>query len=353
MNLTNGEHTLIAIRPFEMKDEDYQLAVDIGNAVSTEYPETLEEWKEWDEKRSKAVKWGRYFAELDGLTVGYAFYIQNLWINHPGKLSVGVRVLPDYRKRGVGTALWEHLSVEVEKFDPLRLRTGTREDCVEGVRFAQKLGFTESMRDWESRLDPASLNLAEWERYYRRMAEEGIDIKTVVELESDPNRDRKLYELEWAIDRDVPSPEPPSKVPFEEFQKVWERTNLIPDAWFVAVEKGEYVGMTNLWSSQAETDVLYVGLTGAIRSHRGRGIATAVKLKSIEFARQRGIREIRTWNETRNEAILDINNRMGFVRQPAHIDFIKEVREERPEDADLTIVPRPEEETTAEGAAAQ
>ena len=63
---------MITIRPFEMKDEDYQLAAEIGNAVWTEYPETLQELKESDEKQSMAVKWGRYFAELDGQTVGFA-----------------------------------------------------------------------------------------------------------------------------------------------------------------------------------------------------------------------------------------------------------------------------------------
>ena len=238
LNLTNGERNLITIRPFEMKDEDYQLAADIGNAVWTEYPETLQELKESDEKQSKAVKWGRYFAELDGQTVGFAYYSQSLWINHPGKLAVDVMALPGYRNRGVGTALWQHLCREVEQFDPLRLRTVTREDYEDGVRFAQKFGFTEKMRDWESRLDPATLNLAEWKRYPRRIAEQGIEIKTVVELASDPNRDRKLYELGWAVDRDVPSTEPPSKLPFEEFQKVWERTNLVPDAWFVALHNG-------------------------------------------------------------------------------------------------------------------
>lgn len=259
-------------------------------------------------------------------------------MNHPGKLYVGVEVLPEFRRRGVGTALWERLHQEVQQFDPLRLLGHTREDYEDGVRFAQKLGFNECMRDWESRLDPNSLDMEEWGRFPQSAAEQGIDFKTVSELKSDPNRDRKLYELEWLIDRDVPSPEPPSKVPFEEFQKVWERTNLIPDAWFVALDGGEYVGMTNLWSSQANAELLYVGLTGVIRSHRKRGIAMALKVLSVEYALKNGINEIRTWNETNNQAMLGINNRLGFVRQPAHIEFMKSMREERPEDEHLKIV---------------
>ncbi len=339
---------MITIRPFEQNDEDYRQAVDITNSVWPEYPDTVEEWKEGDEKRSKLLKVGRFFAELDGQKVGFANYGQSLWVNHPGKLFVGVAVLPEFRKRGVGTALWEHLCQEVQQFDPLRLLAHTREDYEEGIRFAQKLGFNECMRDWESRLDPASLDLDEWGRYARQVAEQGIEIKTVAELESDPNRDRKLYELEWLIDRDVPSPEPPSKVAFEEFQKIWARTNLLPDAWFVAIDNGEYVGMTNLWTSQANAKLLYVGITGVTRSHRKRGIAMALKVRSVEYALQKGFSEIRTWNEINNQAMLGINNRLGFVRQPAHIEFRKVMREERPEDANLKIQDSSQEEEKAE-----
>ncbi len=338
---------MITIRPFEQNDEDYRQAVEITNAVWPEYPDTVEEWKESDEKRSKLTKRGRYFAEIEGRPVGFASYSQSLWINHPGKLFVGVEVLPEFRKRGVGTALWERLRQEVQQFDPLRLLAHTREDYEDGIRFAQKLGFNECMRDWESRLNPESLDLDEWSRYPQSVAEQGIEIRTVAELKSDPNRDRKLYELEWLIDRDVPSPEPPSKVPFEEFQKVWERTNLIPDAWFVALDDGEYVGMTNLWTSQANPELLYVGITGVIRSHRKRGIAMALKVLSVEYALKNGFKEIRTWNEINNQAMLGINNRLGFVRQPAHIEFMKAMREERPEDEHLKIAKATDEEREA------
>ena len=340
---------MITIRPFEQKDEDYRRACDIVNAVWVEYPDTVDEWKENDEKRSKLVKSGRFFAEVDGQPVGFANYSQSLWINHPGKLWISINVLPAFRNRGVGTALLQHLYREIERFDPLRVRASTREDYTEGMRFVQKHGFTEQMRDWESRLDPASVNMADWERYPRRMAEQGIEIKTVVELASDPDRDRKLYELEWAVDKDVPSPEPPQKLPFEEFQKVWERKGLVQDGWFVALDNGEYVGMTNVWSSQAAPNVLYVGLTGVIRSHRKRGIAMALKLQSIDYVRKQGIGDLRTWNESNNQGMLGINNRLGFVRQPAHIDFVKELRPERPEDAELTLADQAEEDPTAEG----
>ncbi len=331
---------MITIRPFERTNEDYKLAVGIFNAVWGGQEETVKAWKEGDEKRSKDVKWGRFFAEVDGQAVGYASYEQHRRMNHPGKLSVSAIVLPAFRRRGVGTALWQHLCREIEQFDPLRLFIGTRENFPEGVRFAEKLGFVENFRHWESRLEPAAFRLADWAGYSRRVAEQGIEIRAVTEMMSDPERDRKLYELDWALQQDIPSPKPAVQRSFEEFQKVWQRSNLVQDAWFVALDQGEYVGMTEFWSKQADPSLFEIGLTGVLRPHRRRGIAIALKLRGIEFAQHRGIRELRTWNASDNKGILEVNRRLGFVRRPAHIAFVKEVRAERPGDVELTLVSR-------------
>lgn len=329
---------MITIRPFQPTDADYRQAVDIFNAVWVGQEETAQEWKEGDEKRPKTLKWGRFFADLDGQSAGYASYEQQLRLNHPGKLRVSVIVRPAFRRRGVGTALWQHLCRQIEQFDPLRLFIGTRENFPEGIRFVEKRGFDESLRHWESRLELAPFRLADWADHARRVAEQGIEIRSVVELASDTDRDRKLYELGWAIEQDIPSPEPAVKRSFEEFQKVWQRSNLVYDAWFVALDRGEYVGLTEFWLNRGGDPALFdTGGTGVIRSHRRRGIATALKLRGIEFAQQRGIRELRTWNASGNKGILELNRRLGFVRRPAHIAYVKEVRPEQPDDRELTL----------------
>ena len=187
---------MITIRPFEMKDEDYQLAVEVNNAVWVEYPETIDEWKISDENRSRATKWGRFFAEIDGQTVGYAHYTQSLWLNHPGKLWVDVLVLPVFRNRGIGTALWHHLCREIEQFDPLRLLTTTREDYTEGVRFAKKMDFTERMREWESRLDTPKLSSVTADLLRLRMCRAGHGAQDHHLVKSDSNRG--CHVLDWA-----------------------------------------------------------------------------------------------------------------------------------------------------------
>lgn len=158
------------------------------------------------------------------------------------------------------------------------------------------------------------------------MAEQGIDIRSVVDLKTDPDRDRKLYELGWAIAQDIPSSELSVRDSFEEFQKVWQRSNRVQDAWSVALGQGEYVGMTEFWSNQTDPGLFQIGVTGVLRPHRRRGIAIALKLRGIEFAYESGIRELRTWNASDNGGILEVSRRLGFVRKPAHIAYENEVR---------------------------
>lgn len=50
----------------------------------------------------------------------------------------------------------------------------------------------------------------------------------------------------------------------------------------------------------------------------------ALKLKTIEYARAHGYDVIKTWNDSSNVGMLAINEKLGFVRQPAWITFVKE-----------------------------
>ena len=102
----------------------------------------------------------------------------------------------------------------------------------------------------------------------------------------------------------------------------------------MALDRGKYVGMTELWSNQADPELFDIGVTGVLRPHRRRGIAMALKLRGIEFAQRKGIRELSTWNASHNEGILAVKRQLGYVRRPAHIAYVKEVRAE---DGELTL----------------
>jgi GNAT superfamily N-acetyltransferase len=306
--------TQVTIRPFV--PEDYPAAVAVSNAVYAEYADTEDEWRFRDAHRDPQCHFARFVAERDGQLVAIAECGQHPGMYHPRKFFVGVTVHPDWQGQGIGTTLYDHVVASLEPFAPLSFRGNAREDWTRSLRFLAARGYTERMRSWESRLDVAAFDPTPYG---------DAEAKA---LATDPERDRKLYELDRELSQDVPHPEPKTPVSFEWYaERVFGDPGLLPDAWFVAVDRatGQYVGMCQLWHSQASDD-LYNGLTGVLRSHRRRGIALALKLRSIAYARAHGRPTIKTWNESHNRPMLAINEALGFVKQPAWIDFVKVLR---------------------------
>ena len=57
-------------------------------------------------------------------------------------------------------------------------------------------------------------------------------------------------------------------------------------------------------------------------SYRRRGIATALKLRSIEFAKAYGAKELKTDNEE-NNPMYQLNLSLGFRPKPAFLSYKK------------------------------
>ncbi|HVC33576.1 MAG TPA: GNAT family N-acetyltransferase [Chloroflexota bacterium] len=303
--------------------DDYPAVVAVHNAVYPDYPDTEAETRFYDEHRDQKCHFERWVAERDDAVVAVGQFGQAAGWYHPQKFWMELAVHPDHQGRGVGSALYDHILAALRPLDPLVIRAGTREDKDHSVQFLANRGFHEDMRSWESRLDVAAFDPSPYAGVGESARAQGIEIKTLRELAADPNRDAKLYEQDWELEQDVPHPEPLTRIDVAFWEEHTLRNpNLLPDGYFVAVDGDAYVGVSTLWTSQGNDD-LYTGLTGVKRTHRRRGIALALKLRAIAFARTLGRPAIRTWNDSNNRAMLSINERLGFVKQPAWIDYAK------------------------------
>jgi GNAT superfamily N-acetyltransferase len=143
-------------------------------------------------------------------------------------------------------------------------------------------------------------------------------------MKNDPECYTKLHALVQSISEDIPRPEQFTPVSFEQWSAFEMKSpNLVPEGYMIAKDGDKYVGMSTVWKAQKDPKGLYQGLTGVMREYRGRGIAVALKLKVIEFARNNKYEKLKTWNDSTNGPMLGINVKLGFKREVGWITLEK------------------------------
>ncbi len=311
----------------EFTPDDYVAIAEINNAIYPDYRYSADEIRYDDEHfdRTQYI-FKRYVAQVGQRVVGYAEYNHMPHMFHPQKFWVYIGVHPDFQRQGIGRALYERIVSDLLELKAVRAFASAREDYPRSIAFLQKNGFSETRRTWESRLSVNTFDFSKFAHYLERFSAHGLTITTLAEeRQSDPNCLKKLHELYVVIMEDVPHPDQYTPVDFEHFLRYSvEHPDAIAEGYFIAKDGEKYIGQSNLRRSKDEPKDLYQGLTGVRREYRGKSVAMALKLKTIEYARAHGYEIIKTWNDSTNVGMLAINEKLGFVRQPAWITFVKE-----------------------------
>ena len=88
----------------------------------------------------------------------------------------------------------------------------------------------------------------------------------------------------------------------------------------MALDGDEYVGDSMLALNLADPTKLQTDLTDVIRSHRRRGIATALKVHALSKAKTTEAEFVETDNEE-NNPMFGLNQKLGFKAVPAWIEY--------------------------------
>jgi GNAT superfamily N-acetyltransferase len=260
----------------------------------------------WVRDRIREEPERRYLlAEVDGAVVGTGVVGRSSQSDARPTL---VGVLPAWRRRGIGGALVDRCLAYARELDAARALAFVREDDAESRGFLERRGFVVTDRLVSLALDldadpgpPAMLP--------------GIEI-----AELDDAHLAEAYEVFADGVADVPSEGETGEVrPFDE----WVRQLRTHPLTLVALDRGRVVGYADLELRNAESGLLDNNLTTVRRSHRGRGIAEAIKRTQIAWATAHGYRRIVTTTHDGNEPMRRLNEKLGYREQPALLDVAR------------------------------
>ncbi|MBC2935050.1 GNAT family N-acetyltransferase [Nocardioides sp. zg-1228] len=232
-------------------------------------------------------------AREDGVVVGSGLADRS---ETSGGGSVVPRVLPEHRRRGVGTALLDRLVAHVAGLGVPTLRAGADDEG--SLAFAQRFGFEEVNREVEQtfRID-APIAVAP--------APDGIEVVTAQER---PGLWEAAYDglgLEALADFAVDTP-------LDVTPERWA-TSWLADPMFLALHDGEVVGCAGLGRDPDQPTRAENGLTAVRRAWRGRGLAVHLKQRALAWAADHGIHEVYTWTQDGNAAMRALNTRLGYA----------------------------------------
>lgn len=324
--MTTRQRASLTLRPFT--EGDYDAMVDISNESYPDYTWTVAELRHMDgDWTPEGYFRRRIVADETSGPVGYCDVSNSRGQFVAENFNIDLVVRPAARRRGIGTALFEDAVAALRRRSARWIRAGVKESDTHSVGFATHVGAVELKRDWESRLELAAFDPVPFAAAPRRAEAAGVRITTLADLmRADPDAVRKAYALHAEARLDVPNLDTPTPSPFERFEEEVLRSPwALPEAYFIAIRGGRYVGESSLATEGADPTVIHQQLTAVLRDERGKGTAMALKLRAVAYAKERGFREIRTWNASINRPMLAINEALGFAKQPAWITFGKDL----------------------------
>ncbi|HVD25092.1 MAG TPA: GNAT family N-acetyltransferase [Gaiellaceae bacterium] len=278
--------------------EDLVGLAEVWTAITPREPMSAEQMERRRERQPERLYLA---AEGDGRTVGAGLAAPS---DSPGRTFLGVRVLPEFRRRGIGGRLFDTLVTHARAAELEWLSTMVSEADADSVAWAERRGFEEYERQVELVL--------------RLRGDESFppapDAVSLVEVT--PELHDQAYRLTREAWEDLPLLAPVEPPEFD----VWLEEEMSGPIAFGATDDGELVGFAGLLERDAP-GLLEHGLTATRRTHRRRGIATALKRTQVGWAAAHGYRELITFTQDRNEGMQAINLALGYEPQPAWISM--------------------------------
>jgi mycothiol synthase len=266
---------------------DFELCARIKSTVEPGQPITVEEIR--GDSRARLLIHGEagYAIVKESSLVGCAFTM--------------VRVLPEARRRGVGSALLAACSDEARELRKGSLFGRVEGDDPDSLAWVERRGFVVISQDVEQT---------------RELGDESAPEPPpgIVLAELRPEHVQGVYAVAVDATPDLAVGAEIAARPYDGWLAEMQDRIVV-----VALEDEQVVGYATLLPLDALPDTLEHELTGVLRSHRRRGIAEALKREQIRWAAAAGYRRLITWTQEGNDAMRGLNLKLGYRERLASL----------------------------------
>src|SRR5438270_5312009 len=286
-------------------------------------PATARVWWEYEDREGSFKRFSIRTGGASGEEVGFAVSGHFSWADGNERYArLHADFLPQHRSHfalSAGYEFVEGLAIE-SGADHLLAQARESDDFL--ILQLRRRGYVGKriFRWWELDLAeqrPRLLKLAE--RSMQRMGQQGLELLTLADAGPSEEVIKELADLHWEAAQDIPRDEPHVRQSEESFRAWLSAPGVYEDRFWLARLGGRFVGISYL--QYRERGHAWTGWTGTARSVRGRGVARALKLRTLVQAIELGVKRSRTENDAENAPILHLNEEFGYRPIPSLIQF--------------------------------
>jgi len=239
-------------------------------------------------------------ARFDGTPVGCGF----VYPDFAEHAEAHVVVVPDARRRGIGSALLARVGAVARAASKHELEGELRESDEQSRAWVERRGYRVVGGEKAVALDLAHIDLP------APSLPPGV---CIVSRAGRPDLVDALYPIGADAAEDIPGH--PARPTYEQWRAIdIDRPTRDPEFFFIALAGDEPVGYATIDNFGADA---YHGLTAVKRTWRRRGVATALKQAQIAAAKKAGFRRLVTASEERNTPMRNLNAKLGYRPEPS------------------------------------
>lgn len=305
------------------RESDMERIVAIANDQST-FPITLAEALRIERGRRPEDKVLRLMATTaDGRIVGTGLGYSGIGTK-PGEFDIKIRVDRPFQGQGAGQLLYAAIEAWALAEGATKLTCGVQEVDQAAVAWAQRRGYAVSHHLFRSRLDLSAWDTSTFAPAIERAKAAGIRFSSFAAEATSEAAYELCYAFVGRLMDDMPGALGRTRAPYERWRNNFRtRPEMNPAGWILAIDGDRWAALSSV--VKGGEGHYFHGFTGVEPDYRGRGLALAIKVVALEYARSIGAEAIYTSNHSVNAPMLAVNRKLGYLPEPGTFQMTKSI----------------------------